>query len=73
VLKRPPDFAPEAMRTFEYIGESGSVDVECDLVWVGRRTGLLGAKEDEQRVAEWERAVFALQFLGARQLQIETP
>jgi hypothetical protein len=61
------------MCAFEHIGESGPVNVECDLVWVGRRAGVLGLKEDEQRLAESEWAVLALPFLGARQLEIGTP
>ena len=32
-----------------------------------------GPKEDEQRLAESEWAVLPLQFLGARQLEVETP
>jgi hypothetical protein len=73
VRERSPNFASEALRALEHVVEASPVDVECDFVRVVRRTARFGQKEHEQRLAQSDRAVLALQLLGAGQLKVEAP
>jgi hypothetical protein len=65
VLERPSDLASEAACALKHISEAWPIDVECDLIRVGSRARRLRRKEGKQRLAEPERAVLTLEFLGA--------
>lgn len=65
VLERPSDLAAEASCALQHISEAWAIDVECDLIRVGSRARRLRRKEGKQRLAEPERAVLTLEFLGA--------
>ena len=65
VLERPSDLASEAACALEHVSKAWAIDVECDLIRVGGRARRLRRKEGKQRLAEPERAVLTLEFLGA--------
>jgi hypothetical protein len=71
VLDRAPYLAAELAGTVEDVLEAGGIDVEGDLVGVGRRARRLGAEEDDDGLPEPERQVATFELLGAGELAVE--